>query len=104
MRIDYNSMGNVMLTDIPLVADVGPGLDDLIAAVEHLITPALEQKFAERATCCAASPSSAAGAARAGDQQSGMGINAPLIADRVTHEIAQFAASWMRSSCTRPGR
>ena len=30
MRIDFNSMGNVMLTEVPLVADVGYGLDDLI--------------------------------------------------------------------------
>ena len=29
-------MGNVMLTEVPLVADVGYGLDDLIAAVEQL--------------------------------------------------------------------
>src|SRR5499433_263964 len=49
MRIDYASMGNVMLTDVPLVCDVGYGLDDLIAAVEQLMTPALKQKAAERA-------------------------------------------------------
>src|SRR5690242_1330194 len=49
MRIDAASMGNVMLTAVPLVADVGLGLDDLIAAVEQLMTPALKQKAAERA-------------------------------------------------------
>ena len=49
MRIDAASMGNVMLTEVPLVADVGLGLDDLIAAVEQLMTPALKQKAAERA-------------------------------------------------------
>src|SRR5260370_23394784 len=49
MRIDYGSMGNVMLTEAPLVCDVGYGLDDLIAAVEQLLTPALRQKAAERA-------------------------------------------------------
>ena len=38
MRIDHWSMGNVMLTEVPLVADVGYGLDDLIAAVEQLMT------------------------------------------------------------------
>src|SRR5262249_57784360 len=48
MRIDSWSMGNVMLTEVPLVADVGLGLDDLIAAVEQLFTPALKQKYAER--------------------------------------------------------
>jgi len=31
MRIDYNNMGKVMSTDVPLVADVGLGLDDLLA-------------------------------------------------------------------------
>src|SRR5262244_2374505 len=49
MRIDHWSMGNVMLTEVPLVADVGYGLDDMIAAVEQLLTPALKQKIAERA-------------------------------------------------------
>ncbi|MEA2937288.1 MAG: acetolactate synthase large subunit, partial [Alphaproteobacteria bacterium] len=48
MRIDSWSMGNVMLTEVPLVSDVGYGLDDLIAAVEKLMTPALKQKVAER--------------------------------------------------------
>src|SRR6516225_4072172 len=49
MRIDHASMGNVMITEVPLVCDVGYGLDDLIAAVEQLLTPALRQKAAERA-------------------------------------------------------
>ena len=49
MRIDYASMGNVMLTEVPLVCDVGYGLDDLIAAVEQLLTPSLKQRAAERA-------------------------------------------------------
>src|SRR5262249_37314645 len=46
MRIDHGSMGNVMITEVPLVCDVGYGLDDLIAAVEQLLTPALRQKAA----------------------------------------------------------
>src|SRR5258706_2327266 len=49
MRIDAASMGTVMLTEVPLVADVCLGLDDLIAAVAQLMTPALKQKAAERA-------------------------------------------------------
>src|SRR5690348_17900492 len=49
MRIDAASMGNVFLTEVPLVADVGLGLDDLIAAVGQLMTPALRQKAADRA-------------------------------------------------------
>src|SRR2546430_17646073 len=47
MRIDYASMGNVMLTEVPLVADVGHGLDDLTAAVQQLMTPAFKQKAPE---------------------------------------------------------
>src|SRR4051812_14364434 len=90
MRIDFNSIGNVMLTDIPLVADVGLGLDDLIAAVEQLVTPALKQKFAERAT----------EVRRVTEQQRMLRAqvtnnpewdNSPLISERVTYEIAQFA-------------
>src|SRR5262249_56866287 len=46
MRIDSVSMGNVMLTEVPLVADVGYGLDDLIAAVERFMRPALQHKAA----------------------------------------------------------
>src|SRR5207248_10774569 len=49
MRIDHWSMGNVMLTEVPLVADVGYGLDDIIAAVEQLMTASLKQKAADRA-------------------------------------------------------
>src|SRR5262249_35075201 len=49
MRIDYASMGNVMLTEVPLVADVAYGLDDLIAAIEQLMTPSIRQKVQERA-------------------------------------------------------
>src|SRR5215212_1092556 len=46
MRIDHGSIGNVMLTDVPLVADVGHGLDDLIAALEGVMTASLRQKAA----------------------------------------------------------
>src|SRR4051812_40365737 len=90
MRIDHASMGNVMLTDVPLVADVGYGLDDLIAAVEGLMTPALKQKAAERAS----------EVRRVGEQGRALralAVNnpdwdqAPMIADRLTWEIAKFA-------------
>ncbi len=53
MRIDFASMGNVMLTEVPLVADVGLGLDDLIAAVEQLMTPALQGKGRRTRRGCA---------------------------------------------------
>src|SRR5215216_6895592 len=44
MRIDHGSIGNVMLTEVPLVADVGHGLDDLIAAVEGVMTRSEERR------------------------------------------------------------
>src|SRR5437899_10923327 len=90
MRIDYASMGNVMLTEVPLVADVGHGLDDLTAAVEQLMTPALKQKAAERA----AEVKKFSTWARAARDQI---VNnpdweaSPIIADRLTFEIAKFA-------------
>src|SRR5438105_12629546 len=49
MRIDSWSMGNVMSTEVPLVADVAYGLDDLTAAVEQLMTSSLREKAATRA-------------------------------------------------------
>ena len=90
MRIDYNNMGKVMSTDVPLVADVGLGLDDLIAAVEQLMTPALQARAAERAAEVRTFTT------RARDLRRGIVNNpewndAPLIADRVTWEVAQFA-------------
>jgi thiamine pyrophosphate-dependent acetolactate synthase large subunit-like protein len=90
MRIDHWSMGNVMLTEVPLVADVGYGLDDLIAAVEQLMTVLIEQKAAERAV----------EVRKFGDQarllrsqivNSPDWDSAPLISDRLTWEIARFA-------------
>ncbi len=90
MRIDSLSMGNVIEVDVPLVADVAMGLDDLNAAVAQLMTPALKQKAAERA-----------GEVRKFHETSKTlrdlvmknpdWDRAPMLADRVTREIAQFA-------------
>ena len=91
MRIDDWSMGNVMLTEVPLVADVGLGLDDLIAAVEQLMTPALKQKAAERTEETKKFSTQRAHACARGSSTARTGIQAPLIADRLTWEIAQFA-------------
>ena len=41
-------MGNVITTEAPLVADVGYGLDDLIAAVQGIMTAAIKAKAQER--------------------------------------------------------
>src|SRR6185503_7457314 len=49
MRIDSWSMGNVMSTEVPLVADVAYGLDDLTAAVEQLLNASFKEKAAARA-------------------------------------------------------
>jgi thiamine pyrophosphate-dependent acetolactate synthase large subunit-like protein len=90
MRIDHWSMGNVMLTEVPLVADVGYGLDDLIAAVEQLITPTLKQRFAERAdevkTFTAEARQLRAGVVNNPDWD-----QSPIIADRLTYEVSRFA-------------
>src|SRR5262249_46170565 len=90
MRIDYGSMGNVMLTEVPLVCDVGYGLDDLIAAVEQLVTPALRQKAADRALDVRKFREWARGA-RAQLTNNPDWDQAPIIADRLTWEVAKFA-------------
>lgn len=90
MRIDFASMGNVMLTEVPLVADVALGLDDLHAAVAQLMTPALRARAAERADAVMKFAAQARGLRE-------LVINnpewdqSPLIADRVTWEVARFA-------------
>ncbi len=90
MRIDHWSMGNVMLTEVPLVADVGLGLDDLIAAVEQLQTASLKQKAAERAEEVKKF-STQAKTLRAQITNSPDWDSAPVIADRLTWEVARFA-------------
>jgi thiamine pyrophosphate-dependent acetolactate synthase large subunit-like protein len=83
-------MGNVIATDVPLVADVGYGLDDLIAAVEQLLTPGLRQRNTERATEVRRF-SERARTLRALVSRNPDWDRAPMLADRVTWEIARFA-------------
>ena len=90
MRIDYNNMGKVMTTDVPLVCDVGLGLDDLIAAVLQLMTPTLRQAAEERAREVRRYTDSSRLLLK-GVVNNPEWNNAPLIADRVTWEVAQFA-------------
>jgi len=90
MRIDHWSMGNVMLTEVPLVADVGLGLDDMIAAVEQLLTASLKQKVAERADDVKKFGTNAR-MLRAQIVNSTDWDNAPLATDRLTWEIGKFA-------------
>jgi thiamine pyrophosphate-dependent acetolactate synthase large subunit-like protein len=83
-------MGNVMLTEVPLVADVGYGLDDMIAAVEQLMTASSKQKAAERAEDVKKF-STMAKTLRGQIVNSPDWDQAPIIADRLTYEVAKFA-------------
>jgi len=90
MRIDSWSMGNVMSTEVPLVADVAHGLDDLTAAVEQLVNASFKEKAAARAQEVRRF-SEKARAMRALVTKNPDWDRAPMIADRVTWEVAQFA-------------
>jgi thiamine pyrophosphate-dependent acetolactate synthase large subunit-like protein len=90
MRSDSWSMGNVMNTEVPLVADVAYGLDDLKAAVEGLMTSAMYKKARERAQEVRRF-SEKAKALRALVAKNPDWNRSPMLADRVTEEIAQFA-------------
>jgi thiamine pyrophosphate-dependent acetolactate synthase large subunit-like protein len=90
MRIDSWSMGNVMSTEVPLVADVAYGLDDLTSAVEQLINAAFKEKAAARAQEVRRF-SEKAKALRTLVAKSPDWNHNPMIADRVTWEVAQFA-------------
>ena len=90
MRIDSASMGNVITTDVPLVSDVGYGLDDLIAAIEGIMTPTLKKKAQERAERVRAY-SERAKKLRPVMTKNPDWDSSPLLSDRLTYEIAQFA-------------
>jgi thiamine pyrophosphate-dependent acetolactate synthase large subunit-like protein len=90
MRIDSWSMGNVMSTEVPLVADVAHGLDDLTSALEQLINASFKEKAAARAQEVRRF-SEKARALRALVTKNPDWDHIPMIADRVTWEVAQFA-------------
>jgi thiamine pyrophosphate-dependent acetolactate synthase large subunit-like protein len=90
MRIDSWSMGNVIPTDVPLVCDVGLGLDDLIAAVRGIMT-AETGKLAQARAEQVRAFSEKARTYRALVTKNPDWNRAPMIADRLTWEIAQFA-------------
>jgi len=90
MRNDAASIGNVMTTAAPLVADVAYGMEDLLAAVNDLMTPALEARMAERAGEVRAF-SAQARQLRALVSRNPLWDASPLEADRVTWEVAQWA-------------
>jgi len=90
MRNDAASIGNVMTTAAPLVADVAYGTEDLLAAINDLLTPALKTRIAERAQEVQAF-STRARQLRALVAKNPNWNNAPVEADRVTYEVAQWA-------------
>ena len=90
MRIDAASMGNIIALDVPLVADVAYGLDDLTAAVAQLMTPALKQKAVARAEEVRGFHQKAR-TLRDLVMKNPDWNRAPMLADRVTREVAQFA-------------
>ncbi|MEA3193621.1 MAG: acetolactate synthase large subunit [Betaproteobacteria bacterium] len=90
LRIDSASMGNVMLTEVPLVADVAHGLDDLTAAVQQLINNSFKEKAAARSREVKAFHDKA-GTLRNLVLKNPDWNRAPMLADRVTREVAQFA-------------
>jgi acetolactate synthase I/II/III large subunit len=75
---------------VPLVADVGYGLDDLIAAVEGLMTDSIRKKTADR-TQEVRKFSEQAKTMEASVAKNPDWNNSPMISDRVTWEVGQFA-------------
>jgi benzoylformate decarboxylase len=90
MRNDAASIGNVMTTAAPLVADVAYGTEDLLAAVTDLLTPTLRARMAERHEEVRAF-SARARQLRALVSRNPNWDSSPLEADRVTYELAQWA-------------
>lgn len=90
MRNDSASIGNVITTAAPLVADVAYGTEDLLAAVKDVLTPALEARIAERFDEVRAF-STRARHLRALVSRNPLWDESPLEADRVTYEVAQWA-------------
>ena len=90
LRNDSWSMGNVITTEAPLVADVGYGLDDLIAAVQGMMTPSIKTRVQER-TAEIAKFTEQAKKLRVQIVKNPDWNGSPLLADRLTYEVAQFA-------------
>jgi thiamine pyrophosphate-dependent acetolactate synthase large subunit-like protein len=90
LRIDSWSMGNVITTEVPLVADVAYGLEDLTAAVEAGMTPALKAKAQQQAEETRKFTEQAR-ILRAQINKNPDWNASPLLADRLTYEVAQFA-------------
>jgi thiamine pyrophosphate-dependent acetolactate synthase large subunit-like protein len=90
MRLDPGSIGIAINTEVPMVADVAFGLDDLTQAVQQLLTASIKQKAAERTTEIRKFTEQAK-VIRGQIVNSPEWNNSPLISDRVTFEVARFA-------------
>ena len=90
MRIDSGSMGNVIPVDVPLVCDVSLGLDDLISAVSQYMNGELAERVASRSNDVRRFRVDAR-ELRDSVMKSPDWNRAPMIADRVTREVAAFA-------------
>jgi thiamine pyrophosphate-dependent acetolactate synthase large subunit-like protein len=90
LRIDSWSMGNVMPTEVPLVADVAYGLDDLTAAVSQLLSNSVKEQ-AEKRAAEVRRFSARARTLRQLVTKNPDWERSPMLADRVTWEVAQFA-------------
>ncbi|MBI2821458.1 MAG: thiamine pyrophosphate-binding protein, partial [Acidobacteria bacterium] len=90
MRSDSTRMGDVIVTDVPLVADVAYGMDDLIAAVESLMTAAVRARIQERTEEVRAFTERAR-KLRALVTRNPDWDASPMLADRLTWEISRFA-------------
>jgi thiamine pyrophosphate-dependent acetolactate synthase large subunit-like protein len=90
MRNDSTSVGSVLRTDAPLIADVAYGTEDLIAAVNQLLTPAIKARIAERAAEVRTF-SEKARQLRALVSRNPLWDASPMEADRITYEVAQWA-------------
>jgi thiamine pyrophosphate-dependent acetolactate synthase large subunit-like protein len=90
LRNDSWSMGNVITTEAPLVADVAYGVDDLTAAVEGIMTPTTKANVQERAVEVRKITEQARKLRAQIVKNPDWNAN-PLLADRLTYEVAQFA-------------
>ena len=90
MRIDADSIGRLLRTDVPLVADVAYGLADLQAAVDDRMTSALKTAAAERLSAGKAYRRRV-DAIAASVSRNPYWNDSPMLSDRVTFEIAGFA-------------
>ncbi|MGY8814121.1 MAG: thiamine pyrophosphate-binding protein [Gammaproteobacteria bacterium] len=90
MRLDAESIGMVLRTDVPIVADVAYGINDLQSAIEDRMTPDL-RTIAKDRMVANISYRERADAQSALVSKNPYWNDSPMLSDRVTYEIAAFA-------------